>query len=210
MGKNLERIDSVFVDQYKGLLAIQQSIFDQLKHYSFDLSKDEVTNAVISRMDAFWYFNVNNNKNILDRKINTTAADFFTETVMLFMKAYFEQKGLKVVSEATLPNSRIRPDISILKDEKVIAVVELKVSDGYKRKNMHFHLVEREHKIKSLVPDCYFGVLAFWNFFDVNLEGVGRKYFGLLQYDNHQRTPWSIEMLIEQINKTVSIYFDEL
>lgn len=65
MEKTLLGIDSEFTTQYKGLLDIQRNIFEQLKHYQFDLSITEITDAIIARMDAFWFFNVNNNKEIL-------------------------------------------------------------------------------------------------------------------------------------------------
>jgi len=157
---------------------------------------------------AFWYFNVNNNKEILGREINTTSADFFTETCLLFLKCYFEKKqGLKVRSEKNIAKGFvIRPDISIWnKDETILyAAIELKVSDGWKGETMLPHLTERENQIKSLFPNAYFGVLVFWNFFSSDIPGWNSKYFGLLQFDKnneHLRTDASVENMIVEINK---------
>jgi hypothetical protein len=80
MNTSLVEINSAFTKQYRSLLDIQRSIKQQLETYPFDISNTEITDAIIERMYAFWFFNVNNNKEILSRKINTTSADFFTET----------------------------------------------------------------------------------------------------------------------------------
>lgn len=207
MNRNLLEIDSEFTTQFRGLLDIQRNIKYQLESYPFDLSKNEITDAIIERMYAFWFFNVYNNKEILNRIINTTAADYFTESCLLFFKSYFEQaEGISVLSERTIYCSKIRPDISIWKNSRLKAVIELKVSDGWKGKAMLSHLNEREEQIKILEPDAYFGVLAFWNFFNISDEKWNSKYFGLLNYDNnnnHTRTNASIEKMIIEINKCI-------
>ncbi len=206
MKPGLVEIDSAFVNQYKNLLNIQQLINYQLSKYPFDLNKTEITDAIIARMDAFWFFNVNNNKEILDRKINTTSADFFTETCLLFLKSYFGQKNLSVFSEKILAKSRIRPDISIWHKEELIAVIELKVSDGWKRKNIIPHIIEREQEVKKLYPHCFFGVLVFWNFFNISVDGWGTKYIGLKQWnekENHPRTSVGVEQMIKEIEQLI-------
>ena len=92
MENYLLNIDSAFTKQYRELLETQRSIFLLLKDYPFDLSKTEITDAIIARMDAFWHFN-GQNKDLIERKTISTAADFFTETCLLFLKSYFEQKN---------------------------------------------------------------------------------------------------------------------
>lgn len=204
MIENLVKIDAAFTSHYRKLLAIQKGIFAAIKSYPFDLSKAEITEAIYARMMAFWYFNVHNNKEILNRKVNTVAADFFTETTLLFLKGYFEKDGITVYSEEMIGG--LRPDISIWKGNEVVAVIELKVNDGWKRKDMLAHLEEREKKIKEIAPNAYFGVLSFWNFFDVSTPNWNTKYFGLYNYsndDNHQRVG-CIETLIIAVNKCIS------
>ncbi|MDD3323148.1 MAG: hypothetical protein PHS59_17080 [Paludibacter sp.] len=209
MSKNLLEIDRAFTLHYRGLIDIQRSINKKLKSYPFDLSKNEITDAVIERMYAFWHFNVTNNKEILHREINTTAADFFTETCLLFFKAYFEKyENVDVCSEKTIGHKTIvRPDISIWHKKELLAVIELKVSNGWKGKSMLPHLSEREEQIKKIAPNAYFGVLAFWNFFDTTDKDWNSKYFGLVNYDknnNHLRTNSSIENIIFKINQNIS------
>lgn len=208
MNQNLLTIDSAFTNHYRALFEIQQSIKSQLDKYPFDLSKTDITEAIIDRMMAFWYFNVNNNKQILGREINPTSADFFTETCLLFLKSYFENKhGLKVLSERNITKgSVIRPDISIWKENQLVAAIELKVSDGWKGGTMLPHLIEREKQINFLFPYAYFGVIAFWNFFNPDIDGWNFKYFGLLNFEkgnNHQRTGASIEQLIKEIEEII-------
>lgn len=205
---DLLTIDSAFTKQYRDLLEIQQNIMNQLVQYPFDLSKTEITDAIIERMLAFWYFNVRNNKEILGREINTTAADFLTETCLLFLKSYFEkQTGIKVYSEKNIKKGFvIRPDISIWKDDQFVAAIEVKVSDGWKGKTMFLQLTEREKQIKSLFPNAYFGVIAFWNFFEDNMEGWNTKYFGLMEFDKnikHERTKLSVEHMIRAIEESL-------
>lgn len=212
MIQNLLTIDGEFTDQYRALFEIQKNIKTQLDVYPFDLSKTDITEAIIDRMMAFWYFNVNNNKQILGREINTTSADFFTETCLLFFKCYFERNPeIKVLSERNIAKgSVIRPDISIWNKEEtqLFAAIELKVSDGWKGGTILHQLIERELQIKSLFPNAYFGVIAFWNFFDNGIEGWNSKYFGLLKFDkdnNHQRTEATIEEIIKEIVKKILI-----
>jgi hypothetical protein len=127
---------------------------------------------------------------------------------LLFFKCYFEKiPGIKVLSEENISKgSVIRPDISIWKDNQLVAAIELKVSDGWKGRTMIPHFIEREKQIKNLFPYAYFGVIAFWNFFDQDIDGWNSKYFGLLKFDkenNHTRTNAYIEKLIQEINKYI-------
>lgn len=203
MDRSLIEIDSAFTEHYKKLLEIQREIKKQLDDYCFDLTKTEITDAIIERMMAFWYFNVNNNKDILDRKINSMASDFFTETCLLFFKCYFERFGLKVFSEKRLEGSLARPDITIWKNEQLIAAIELKVNKGWKNKSMIDHLEKRENQIKEIYPSCFFAVIGFWNFFDQDSKDWNSKYFGILhdRQDKHERTNSSIENLITKISQ---------
>lgn len=207
MKPNLLEIDKAFTEQYSSLFEIQQKIQTQLSDYEFDLSKTEITDAIINRMDAFWYFNVRNNKELLGRVINTTAADFFTETCLFFIKSYFEQNPeIEVKSESKITQvNGIRPDITIWKNKLLIAVIELKVSNGWKGKFILPHLEEREKIIKAHHPNIYFGVLAFWNFFDTKNENWNTKYFGLrnIEKNNHFRTDASVEAMIRMVNEVI-------
>ena len=206
MNQDLLSIDRAFTQQYRRLLDIQKGIKTQMETYPFDLSKVEITDAIVDRMDAFWYFHVNNNKELLNRKINTVASDFFTETCLLFLKCYFEYKHkLEVSSERSIIKSKnaIRPDISIWKDSQIVAIIELKVNDGWKRKTIMQHLEDRESQIKKDFPKVFFGVIAFWNFFDKSLNGWNTKYIGIKEWTGNCRTEASVENLILGIEKYI-------
>jgi hypothetical protein len=199
--KTLKDIDSEFTNHYKGLLVIQEKVVEALKGYSFDLNKTEITDAIIARMDAFWAFHVHNTKQILNRETNVVAGDFFTETCLLYIQLYFKGK-YEVKSEVNINKGKgnaIKPDISIWKDEQLLAVIEIKVSNGFKGKFIIDHLKNREVQILAVKPGVYFGVIAYWNFFDINSEDWGRKYIGLVNYGNvekHSRTGASVEELL--------------
>ncbi len=198
----MKSIDSQFTEHYRALLGIQRRIKSKLEAYEFDLSGTEITKAIVNRMWAFWDFNVPKNKEILGREVNSTAADFFTETCLLFLKAVLGQKGFEVFSEKKLPDIGKKPDVSIWKEGELCAVVELKVSDGWRGKAIMRHLEEREKLIKDAFPDVYFGVLAFWNFFDAGSKEWNKKYFGLQQHRSnheHQPTDTSVEKLLWEI-----------
>jgi len=209
MKSNLKAIDDAFIVHYRKLLEIQKNVFQECKEYNFDLDRHEITQAVHDRMSAFWDFHVYNAKQILDRRINTGGADFFTETCLLFLKAYFEQKyNVIVTSEKSLlkRGNSMRPDISIWTEGygEVLAVIELKVNDGWKGKNIMTHLKDREDKIKALYPNSFFGVIAFWNFFDTSTLNIDwrTKYVGLYRYDRydrHEKTNGYIEDIMKNI-----------
>lgn len=212
MGKSVVEIDTEFNKQYKGLLDIQQTIYNELQTYPFDLEKDEITEAVINRMDAFWHFHWNN-KELLGRKRNIIAAEFFTETCLLFFRAYYHKKNdLTVSSEKNIIQEKkgIYPDISIWRGEDLLAVIELKISDGYNRDMMN-HLIERKRKIVEVKKELkFFGVISFWRFSNdspfgipiialkdhINKEVENKTY-------NHPRTGEKVENLMKQINTVI-------
>jgi len=214
MESDLKTIDNAFIAHYRKLIDIQKDVFNECKEYNFNLNSIEITQAVHDRMSAFWDFHVGNAKQILDRKINTGGSDFFTETCLLFLKAYFEQKyDVIVTSEKSIlkKGNSLRPDISIwTKDyEEVLAVIELKINNGWKGKNIMTHLQEREENIKHYYPNSYFGVIAFWNFFEINSDWKN-KYVGLYKYDRHDRhekTNGYVEDIMKNIELTIQQHF---
>ncbi|MEI6142019.1 MAG: hypothetical protein WCP85_22290 [Mariniphaga sp.] len=215
MSKTLMDIDQAFTQQYKGLLETQRNISHALENYRFDLTTDEITRAVKERMMAFWYFNVHNCAD-LGREVNTVAADFFTETCLFFLKNCLKSYGLEVVSERDIridKNGRkeIRPDISIWKKrdpmlfDELVAVIELKVSNGWKGKTIYQHLENRKKEIRNIYSGVFFGVISFWNCFgDGFKSNDNSEYIGLYNFKSnpkgdHSSTKLTIEQLLRQI-----------
>lgn len=203
--KTLSNIDSVFNQQYKTLLDTQRSISKELENYDFNLEGNEITNAIFDRMMSFWHYHVQNCQDI-GREINTVSADYFTETCLFFLKAIFKQHGLTVVSEKNIRIDKttkvIRPDISIWKENKLIAVIELKVSDGWKGKTMVPHLDNRKIDIQNIWPNTFFGVISFWNCFGPGIHASDSEYIGLYDFakdNDHKATGKTIEQLIKRI-----------
>lgn len=210
MNNSLLNIDAEFCNHYRGLLEIQQNTYKSLTSYPYDLEKDEITQAVINRMNAFWYFHVNNNKNLLNRKANATAADFFTETCLFFIKSFFQQYDIQVSSEKNILKEKskksIRPDISIWKDNQLLAVIELKVNDGWNRKGMLNHLENRRMNIQTVWPGVFFGAISFWNFTAID-NSIFPDYIGLLIHKretvDHIATGITIEHILKRILESI-------
>ena len=196
-------IDTRFNQQYVGLLETQKSIFEQLKTYPFDLSKREMTDAILHRMDSNWVFNDGNNQ-LLGRNQKPSSAEYFTETCLIFIKAYLEGLGhnYQVRSEKTVNIVRtrniVKPDISIWKGDSLVGVIELKTLNDRFRNTWEEHLKGREAQVKmaSNTPGLFFAVIAHWNFFDENSPEFNSKYFGLRRRGVHTPTDATIENLI--------------
>ena len=99
----------------------------------------------------------------------------------------------------------IKPDISIHdKNDNLLAAIEIKVSNGFKRKSIMEHLRERERKLTIFFPDVFFGVIAYWNFFDTNSDNWNSKHIGIKWYNekgNHSKTGVCVKNLILLIEK---------
>lgn len=210
MTQSLSQIDSAFTNKYESLLETQRYIAKQLENYPFDLNKKEITQAVYKRMMAFWFFHVNNCID-LKRELNTVAADFFTETCLFFLKPYFKQLGLEIASEKDIRKNisdlkAIRPDLSIWKGDELVAVIELKVSDGWKGKTMIDHLNNRKRDIQEIWPSVFLCVISFWDCFGSSIKTNDSEFIGLYKYDKdgkHSPTENTIEQIIKCIVRLI-------
>lgn len=216
METNLQKLNKPFNTRYKKLYDLQEKLLNELKTYSFDLSCREITDAIIARMDAFWLFAVKN-KELLKRNTNAPADDFFTETVLLFFKAYFEQRygdQILVYSEKNIaPKGNIppiiKPDISILsKSGDPLAVVELKVNDAWKRNDIYTHLQNRKSDIKNINKNCFFGVISYWKFKhpyegSENLNIIALREFLNAKTHEHRTLGQKVETILGEIDKVI-------
>ena len=190
---------------------LQESADKILKNYTFDLTKTEISEAILNRLKTY-YVSQQNIKKILNKRYQTTGADYFVETVVFFLQLYFKKLGgqFSVHSERQIKKNKnsIRPDISIWKDDEVIAIIECKTQLGWNRKNWEQDFEAREKKLKTDFPNASAFLLVMteqnWGGFGNN-KNLGRKYFCLLkdisiiQYEDNKQLYTKIEELIKKI-----------
>lgn len=153
---NLTQIDSAYnksiSDTFEKLKVAYNNI-DQ--NYKFDLSNTEITEAILQRLKTY-YVTQNNIKTFLDKRYLAAASDFFVESTLFFLKLYFKSKGghLQAHSERQIKQTKnaIRSDISIWKENEVIAIIECKTQLGWNRHNWEQQYLDRDAKLKVDFP----------------------------------------------------------
>jgi hypothetical protein len=208
--ENLKGVCADYFDAYKSLYKRKQAIFETIQNTEIDLEGRAITDLVYAQMVAFWD-EMNQTNTLLARHKNTQAAEFFNETVCLYVKAIIESlnPSLKVEAEKPIQKEKtkksVNPDISIWRDQELIAVIELKVSDGFKGKYLLPHLIEREETIHLHHPKAKFFTVCFWKpkVFDSELSELGNKYIYLVEPDrrhfDHDNSIYRIETIIKEI-----------
>ena len=92
-----------------------------------------VTTAILSRLRAY-FLAQREIKQFLNKIYSGAASDFFVETVLFYMRALAEthKLGVEVMSERkfTTPHGPLRPDISLWKGARVLALVECKITQA--------------------------------------------------------------------------------
>lgn len=210
--KNLIQIDSAYnkslSDTFENLKAVYTDID---KNYKFDLSKTEITEAILNRLKTY-YETQNNIKTFLDKRYLAAASDFFVESTLFFLKLYFKTVGIKLEahSERQIKQKRnaIRPDISIWKDNEVIAIIECKTQLGWNRHNWEQQYIDRDAKLKVDFPNAKSFLLVMtglnWSGFGDNSK-LNDSYFCLLNdiwpttYSDKAQIFTPIEGLIKQL-----------
>lgn len=200
---NIADITEKHNSHYRGLVQINKDIITELISYNFDLDKPEISEAIASRMWAF-YETHDLLKNILGKSQKQAASDYFVESCLIFLKAYFEKIGFEVFSEKTIWSEgrrNIRPDVSIWKANNLIASIEMKVQLGRQRIGWQEELEKREIDIKSKTSCKYVATICFteanWSGFtrDKNWE---TKYFSITNKD-WKLNDCAFEKLIKRI-----------
>ena len=192
--------------------ALKESYKTISSSYEFDLSKTEITQAILERLKAF-YLAQFATKEFLEKRIIPDAADYFVEATLFFLRIFLEKVAphLKAVAEQAIERRRgaIRPDISIWNGDKVIAIIECKTQLGYKRDNWEEDFIKREKRLTALFPKAKAFLLVStsdnWGGFGTN-RNVGKKYFSLLgvgvrafSYTDPTQILNPIEGILEQI-----------
>lgn len=147
----------------------------------------EVTSAVLKRMKA--YADVQNEvKQLLNKRKAAPAAEFFAETILFFVSLYCRSldSGLEVHSERPIKQNRgqMTPDISIWRDEKVVAIIECKTQLGWSRNTWRRDFEEREERLRAQFPGAKAFLLVYsgdgMDGFTAGSEGGGNRCFVLL------------------------------
>jgi len=210
--KNLVQFESAYnksvSDTYENLKAAYKAISE---NYIFDLSKTEITEAILQRLKTY-YVTQNNIKTFLDKRYIAAASDFFVESTLFFLKLYLKSEGgtLQAHSERQIKQKRnaIRPDISIWKDNEVIAIIECKTQLGWNRNNWEQQYIDRDIKLKTDFPYAKSFLLVMtglnWSGFGDNSK-LNDSYFCLLNdiwpttYSDKTQIFTPIEGLIKQL-----------
>lgn len=209
---NLTQIDSAYnksiSDTFEKLKVAYNDI-DQ--NYKFDLSNTEITEAILQRLKTY-YVTQTNIKAFLDKRYLAAASDFFVESTLFFLKLYFKSKGgqLQAHSERQIKQTKnaIRPDISIWKENEVIAIIECKTQLGWNRHNWEQQYLDRDAKLKVDFPNAKSFLLVMtglnWSGFGDNSK-LNDNYFCLLNdiwpttYSDKTQIFTPIEGLIKQL-----------
>ena len=180
--------------------------------YQFDLTKTEITEAVLERLKNYC-LTQDLTKNFLNKRYQAPLADYFVETVLFFLRLYLKSQGghLEAHSERQIKRTRnaIRPDISVWRQDEVVAIIECKTQLGWSRDSWEQDYILREQKLKSEFPNANSYLLAMtennWGGFN-NHTLLNRSFFSLLNnntwisnYSNSGQILTPIELLFAQI-----------
>ena len=170
-------------NQHKQLM----NLYEEIKsNASISLEERDITKAILLRMKT--YYDVQNKiKKFLNKRYLSAASDFFVETIVFYLKVIFdiEDIGLEVHSERQIRQKKgaIRPDISVWKNNKVVAIVECKTQLGWNRDKWEEDFKKRETKLKKEFPNAKAFLVVMtsknWPGFPDDNKKVGEQYFTL-------------------------------
>lgn len=150
-----------------------------------DLARDELTEAVLLRLKSFFAAQ-DAVKAGLKKVYAAPAADFFVETVTFYLQVALERYNLEVASEknAVRKSGSLRPDISVWKNDCLVAAVECKTQLGWNRNDWLFDFEQRESRLRRDCPNAKLFLLVMtrsnWSGFGTDSR-VGKQFFVLLQ-----------------------------
>ena len=163
------------------------NLYEEIKsNASISLEERDITKAILLRMKAY-YDTQNKIKEFLNKRYLSAASDFFVETIVFYLKVILdiEDIGLEVHSERQIRQKKeaIRPDISVWKNNKVVAIVECKTQLGWNRDQWEEDFKKREVKLKGEYPNARAFLVVKtsknWPGFPAGNKKVGEQYFTL-------------------------------
>ena len=177
---------SQYLDALRQRASSLKLLYENLRRLGpLPVEGQEITTSILRTLKT--YFDVENEvKWFLGKRIRGDAADFFVETLLIYIRAFIETHSLAIeaVSEKSIRAKRgsPRPDISVWQGEQLVAVIECKTNLGWNRHKWERDFIEREDKIHGHFPNatCFLVVLTGinWNGFKGNPR-VGDQYFTL-------------------------------
>ena len=222
MPLSLHQIDTGYLNRLKEVTKqLTDTYGSLLTNYHFDLTQTEISEAVIERLKTY-YITQREIKQLLDKGYLAPASDFFVESVLFYLQIYLKQHKpkLTVKSEKDIlirkyidkdgKNKRevIRPDISIFKDDSVIAIIECKTQLGWNRHKWEIDFIDRKNKLLSKFSTAKAYLLVMtgdnWSGFENNIK-KGTEYFCLLEdiwptdYTDSSQIMTSIESLFQML-----------
>ena len=187
VNNSIESFEKDYCNLYSNLSFDMDLHYDKLlEEHKLKLNSNEITKAIILRLKTY-YETQDGLAKFLNKKSVAPASDFFVETVLFYLKVFLEQrkKNLKIASEkkVKLSNGYIKPDISVWKDDKVVAIIECKTNLGFSRNKWESNFKSRTKKLKKAYPNANAFLLVLssknWSGFDKKDKKTGKKYFAL-------------------------------
>ncbi len=122
------------------------------------------TEAVALRMQA-WYHGQRQVQAFLPKDLAAPASDAFVEAVTFFLKVWLCHAAPDLSVAAERKANRYRPDVSVFRDGKLLAVVECKTNLGRSRQQWKEDFSQRELELGSLpsAPKVFLLVLTARN-----------------------------------------------
>lgn len=185
--KEIETFEREFCKYYSKLpLKMDLHYNKLLEQYKIKLNSNSITKAIILRLKTY-YETQDEIVGFLNKRSVSPASDFFVETVIFYLKLLLEQRkvNLKARSEVRFDtkNGYIKPDISIWKDGRVVAIIECKTNLGFRRNRWESDFKSRTKELKAVFPKAKSFLLVLtsrnWSGFDKDDNKVGKQYFAL-------------------------------
>ena len=187
-------------NQHKQLV----NLYDEIKsNICISIENREITKAIILRMKAY-YETQRMINNFLNKNHLAPGSDFFVETVIFYLKIFFEKNNIdfEVHSERRIRPKRgiIKPDISIWKDNKVIAIIECKTQLGFSRDKWEKDFESRKSKLEkfSVTKDNVFLLIMTSENGPktlINSDKIGKQYYILSSKWPEKVTEENIEII---------------
>ena len=163
---------------------LEREFFSLTTKYSFNLRRKDITRAILWRCHTY-YKSQREICDFLQKRYRAPGADFFVETIVFFLKAVTTKKlPWRVYSELSITKKHgaLRPDITVWKENKLLAVIECKTQLGYNRDRWKQDFVRRERQIKKIHPSAHCFLLVMcsqnWSGFGKDRR-LGKQFFVL-------------------------------